>query len=144
MSCQTDRRTHIVNLYIRYKIVKQTWCLSVRLSIEVLKSRSLLKLSPRTRGPKNYSGPQSHTFTSLLIESRVPRAQKLFKTSITHFYFFTYQVPSPESGVSINPSPKSQHLGFKLLTGVPTVKEPNGKKKPGAGRAAPMCVESWE
>jgi hypothetical protein len=49
------------------------------------------------------------------------RAQKLFKTSITHFYFFTYRVPT-------NPGPKSQHPGFKLLTGVPTVKEPNSKK----------------
>jgi len=41
------------------------------LSVEVLKPRSLLKLSPQSRGPKNYSGPQSHTFTSLLTESRV-------------------------------------------------------------------------
>jgi hypothetical protein len=33
--------------------------LFVCLSIEVLKPRSLLiKLSPRTRGPKNYSGPR--------------------------------------------------------------------------------------
>jgi hypothetical protein len=31
----------------------------------------LLKVSPQTRGPKNYSGPQLHTFTSLLTESRV-------------------------------------------------------------------------
>jgi len=38
--------------------------LSVHLSVEVLKPRSLLKLSPQTRGPKNYSRPQSHTFTS--------------------------------------------------------------------------------
>ncbi len=43
--------------------------LSVRLSVEVLKPRSLLKLSPRTRGLKNYSESQSHTFTFLLIES---------------------------------------------------------------------------
>jgi hypothetical protein len=41
------------------------------LSIEVLKPRSLLKLSPQSRGPKNYSRPQSHTFTFLLTESRV-------------------------------------------------------------------------
>ncbi len=41
------------------------------LSVEVLKPKSLLKLSPQSRGPKNYSGPQSHTFTSLLTESRV-------------------------------------------------------------------------
>ncbi len=137
-------------------ILKQTWCLFLRLSIEVLKPKSLLKLSPWTRGPKNYSGPQSHTFTSLLIESRVSRAQKLFRTSITHFYFFTYWVPSlegpkiiqdlnhtflllylpsPESWIPTNPGPKSQHPGFKLLTGVPTIKEPNGKKKLGASRA---------
>jgi hypothetical protein len=45
--------------------------LSMRLSVEVLKPISLFKLSPRTRGPKNYSEPQSHTFTYLLTESRV-------------------------------------------------------------------------
>ncbi len=38
--------------------------MSVRLSVEVLKPRSLLiKLSLRTRGPKNYSGPRVLTFT---------------------------------------------------------------------------------
>ncbi len=41
------------------------------LSVEVLKPRSLLKLSPQSRGPKNYSRHQPHTFTSLLTESRV-------------------------------------------------------------------------
>jgi len=41
------------------------------LSVKVLKPWSLLKLSPQSRGPKNYSGPQSHTFISLHIESRV-------------------------------------------------------------------------
>ncbi len=45
--------------------------LSVCLSVEVLKPRSLLKLSPETRGPKNYSEPQSHTFTFLRPESQV-------------------------------------------------------------------------
>jgi hypothetical protein len=47
--------------------------LSVRQSVEVLKPRSLLiKLSPRTRGPKNYSGPQVLTsyfyFTSVFVQ----------------------------------------------------------------------------
>jgi len=91
--------------------------LYVCLSVKVLKPKSLLKLSPRTRKPKNYSRPQSHTFTSLLTKSRglknyskpqshtftsllteswVPRAQKLFKTSITHFYFFIYRIPNLE------------------------------------------------
>ncbi len=137
----------------QFYILKQTWCLSVwqfyilkqtsvRLFVEVLKPRSLLKLSPRTRGPKNYSGPQSHTFTSLVIESQVLRAQKLFKTSITHFYFFIYRVPNPR--VLTNLGPKSQHPGFKLPTGVPTIKESNDKKKPGVGRAAPRCVEPRE
>jgi len=121
--------------------------------------------SPESRGPKNYSGLQSHTFISLLTESQVPRAEKLFRTSITHFYFFTYWVsspeglktiqdfnhtllllylPSPKSWVPTNPGPKSQHPTFKLLTGVPTVKEPNSKKKLGAGWAAPRCVEPRE
>jgi len=126
----------------------------------------LLYLSnPESRGPKIYSGPQSHTFTSLLTESRVPRAQKLFRTSITHFYFFTYRIPSPESPkiiqdlnhtllllylpspeswVSTNPGPKSQCPSFKLLTRVLTVKEPNGKKKPSTSRVAPRCVEPRE
>ncbi len=37
--------------------------MSVRQSVEALKPRSLLiKLSPRTRGPKNYSGPRVLTF----------------------------------------------------------------------------------
>jgi hypothetical protein len=87
-------------------------------------------------------GPETQiTFKTFPPNSR---SQNLFKTSITHFYFFTYRVPSPESWVSTNPSPKSQHLGFKLLTGVPTVKESNGKKKPGVGRVAPRYVEPWE
>jgi hypothetical protein len=38
---------------------RSLWNWSVCPSVEVLKLRSLLiKLSPRTRGPKNYSGPQ--------------------------------------------------------------------------------------
>jgi len=52
---------------------KRGVCLFVRLSLKVLKPRSLSKLSLRTRGPKNYLGPQSHTFTSLLTESRGPK-----------------------------------------------------------------------
>jgi hypothetical protein len=103
----------------------------MRLYVEVLKPRSLLKLSPRTWGPKKYSGLQSHIFTSLLTESRVSKAWLLY-------------LPSLESWVATNPGPNSQHPGFKLLTGVPTVKEPNGKKKPSAGRAAPKCVEPRE
>jgi hypothetical protein len=95
-------------------ILKQTWCLFVRLSIEVLKPRSLLKLSPWTRGPKNYLKPQSHTFTSLLTESWVSRAQKLFRTSITNFYFFTYWVLSPESRPIQVPSPNTQASNYLL------------------------------
>jgi len=116
-------------------ILKQIVCLSICLFVEVLKPRSLLKLSPRTRRPKNYSGPQSHTFISLLTESQVPRAQKLFRTSITHFYFFTYRVsspegpktiqdlnhtllllylPSPESWVLTNPGPNAQASNYLL------------------------------
>ncbi len=70
------------------------------------------------------------------------KAQKLFRTSIDRLLLL--YLLSPDSWVPTNPSPKSQRLGFKLLTGVPTVKEPNGKKKPGAGLAAPKCVELWE
>jgi len=95
-------------------ILKQTWCLSVRLFVEVLKPRSLLKLSPWTRGPKNYLKPQSHTFTSLLTESWVSRAQKLFRTSITNFYFFTYRVLSPESRPIQVPSPNTQASNYLL------------------------------
>jgi hypothetical protein len=43
--------------------------------------------------------------------------------------------PSPESWVPTNPGPKSQRPGFK---------DPNDKKKPGPGRAAPRCVEPRE
>jgi len=70
----------------------------------------------------------------------VMTVQKLFKTSITHFYFFTYRVSSSESRPIQVPSPNAQAR-------VPTVKEPNepnGKKKPGAGRTAPRCVEPRE
>jgi hypothetical protein len=44
--------------YILYiNSVSLSVCLSVRPSVEVLKPRSvLIKLSPRIRGPKNYSG----------------------------------------------------------------------------------------
>jgi hypothetical protein len=47
------------------------------------------KVSPRTRGPKNYSGPQSHTFTSLLIQFRVPSPNSR-----------PIQVPSPNAQAS--------------------------------------------
>jgi hypothetical protein len=63
--------------------------------------------------------------------------QKLFRTSITHFYFFTYRVPSPESWPIQVPSPNGQAR-------VPTVKKPNSKKKLDVGRAAPRCVEPRE
>jgi hypothetical protein len=98
-------------LYIKATMVSV--CLSRSWNPDPKKNPYLLKVSPRTRGPKNYSRPQSHTFTSLLTESWVPT----------------------------NPSPKSQRPSFKLLTRVPTIKELNGKKKPGAGWAAPSCVE---
>jgi hypothetical protein len=51
---------------------------------------------------------------------------------LNHTLLFLYLL-SPESWVSTNPSPKSQCPGFKLLIGVPTVKEPNGKNKPSVG-----------
>ncbi len=48
----TTTFTENVNMHILY-------INSVSLSVEVLKPKSLLiKLSPRTRGPKNYSGPR--------------------------------------------------------------------------------------
>jgi hypothetical protein len=58
---------YLCQCQISFKLIH----LSVRMYVEVLKPKSLLKLSPRTWGPKNYSRPQSHTFTSLLTESRV-------------------------------------------------------------------------
>jgi hypothetical protein len=62
------------------------------LYVEVLKPRSLLKLSPP-----------------------VPRAQKLFRTSITHFYFFTYWVPNPESQPIQVPSPNAQASKTRMI-----------------------------
>jgi len=38
----------------------------------------------------------------------VPRAQKLFRTSIAHFYFFTYQVLNPDQSRSQVPTPRLQ------------------------------------
>ncbi len=97
--------------------------------------------------PSVCRGPE----TQIPIDSRIAkvwksvpsnlRAQKLFKTSISLLLLY---LPSPESWVPTNPGPKSLCPGFKLLTGVPAVKEPNGKKKHGAGRAAPRCVKPRE
>jgi hypothetical protein len=54
----------------------------VCLSVEVLKPISLLiKLSPRTRGPKNYSGLRVLTFTSIF-------AQQLPEVLTSYFYFY--------------------------------------------------------
>jgi hypothetical protein len=51
--CNEKKFTHELILYIN------SVSLSVCPSVEVLKPRSLLiKLCPRTRGPKNYSGPR--------------------------------------------------------------------------------------
>jgi len=64
-------------------------------------------------------GPETHiTFKTVPPNSR---AQKLFRTSIAHFYFFTYQVPNPEGPKTIHnlnhtllllylPSPESRVL----------------------------------
>ncbi len=112
-------------------------------SVEVLKPRSQIECRGlETQIPCVRLSRSWNPYPKLryLIDSRtakvwksVPlnsRAQKLFRTSITHFYFFTYWVSSP----------KSQCLGFKLLTGVPTVKKSNDKKKPDAEQATPKCV----
>jgi len=42
------------------------------------------------------------------------KAQKLFKTSITHFYFFTYWVSSPKSRPIQVPSPNAQASNYLL------------------------------
>jgi len=47
---------------------REKGCLCICLSVEVLKPKSLLKLSPRTWGPKNYSRSQSHIFISWGVE----------------------------------------------------------------------------
>jgi len=52
------------------------------------------------RGPKTQV-----TFKTIPL---VPRAQKLFRTSITHFYFFTHRAPSLESRPIQVPSPNAQ------------------------------------
>jgi hypothetical protein len=52
------------------------------------------------RGPK--------TQVTFKIVPPVPRVQKLFRTSIAHFYFFTYRVPSPDQSRSQVPTPRLQ------------------------------------
>jgi hypothetical protein len=54
--------------------------------------------------------------TQIIFKTVPPnsRAQKLFKTSITHFYFFTYRVPSPESQPIQVPSPNTQASNYLL------------------------------
>jgi hypothetical protein len=59
-----------------------------------------------------------------------PKTQVTFETIPPVLYLL-----SPEYWVLTNPGPKSQRPGFK---------DPNDKKKPGPGRAAPRCVESRE
>jgi hypothetical protein len=93
----------------------------VHLAVQVLKPRSQKKLIP---------------FKSVPSDSR---AQKLFKTSITHFYFFTYRVLSLDQSRSQVPTPRLQ-----ITYCVPTIKKSNSKKKLGAVRAAPSCVEPRE
>jgi hypothetical protein len=57
--------------------------LSIRLS-EVLKPKSLLiKLSPQTQGPKNYSGLRVLTFTFTSVS-----AQQLSEVLTSYFYFY--------------------------------------------------------
>jgi hypothetical protein len=61
-----------------------------------------------------YQGPETHiTFKTITPNSR---AQKLFRTSITHFYFFTYRVPSPESQGPKNYSRPQSHTFTSLFT----------------------------
>jgi hypothetical protein len=51
-------------------------------------------------------GPETQiTFKTVSPNSR---AQKLFRTSITHFYFFTYRVLSPDQSRSQVPTPRLQ------------------------------------
>jgi hypothetical protein len=102
-------------------ILKQMWCMSVCASV--------------------CRGPETHiTFKTVPPNSRV---QKLFRTSITHFYFFTYQVPSPESRLIQVPSPNTQASNYLLGC---LRSEPNGKKKPGTqvcGTAGVSIKPGW-
>jgi len=80
-------------------ILKQTVCLSVCLSIyRGLKTQITFKIVPlNSRAQKLFRTSITHFY---FFTYRVPKAQKLFRTSITHFYFFTYRVPSPNAQAS--------------------------------------------
>jgi len=57
-------------------------------------------------------GPETQiTFKTVPLNSRT---QKLFKTSITHVYFFTCRVSSPESQPIQVPSPNTQVSNYLL------------------------------
>jgi hypothetical protein len=60
-----------------------------------------------------YRGPK--TQVTFKIVPLVPRAQKLFRTSITHFYFFTYRVPSLESRPIQVPSCNAQASKTRMI-----------------------------
>jgi hypothetical protein len=83
----------------------------------------------RTDGRSEFIYKTQVTFKTVPL---VPRAQKLFRISITHFYFFTYRVLSPESRPIQVSSPNTQASKTRTI------------KKPGPGRAAPRCVEPRE
>jgi hypothetical protein len=87
---------------------KRGVCLFVRLSLKVLKPRSLSKLSLRTRGPKNYLGPQSHTFTSLLTESRGLKNYSGLQSHTFTSLLTESRVLSPDQSRSQVPTPRLQ------------------------------------
>ncbi len=70
--------------------------MSVYLSVQDLKPKSKKKPIPFKSVPPN------------------SRAQKLFRTSITNFYFFTYRVPSLESRPIQVPSPNARASNYLL------------------------------
>jgi hypothetical protein len=110
--------------------------------------------SPKSRGPDffTYRVPSPEGLTSLLIESRVPRAWFLYLPSPESRGpdFFTYRIPSPEGLTSLLtesrvPSPESQPIqvpspntqASNYLLGCLRSKSRTVKKKLGAGRAVP-------
>jgi len=125
---QTKRQPHLTSI-LSHQLAKKGTCTTETTRHHLHKV--FQKKWPKTEKP-NYKNLLSILYINSLVCASVcrgPETQITFKTVPptrgpknysrlqSHFYFFT--------------------PGFKLLTRVPIVKERNGKKKPGAGRATP-------
>ncbi len=85
------------------------WCLSICASVcrgpEIHITFKIVP--PNSRAQKLFRTSITH-FYFFTYRVPSPEGPKLFKTSITHFYFFTYRVPSPESRVLSPDQSRSQ------------------------------------